>query len=205
MNKNIVKSIHKNNMGLTLIELIAAIVILGIIAAIATFSIGSLISNVREDVQIINMQHINTYISDQISINEIDDEALYTYKRSGAAGDEYFSTFLEKTWEVANGPGDDDNTNILNITNSLSQKTGVVNWTDAPGLGDDLYCNQSLYITTDSDASYIIDNPETIDMCYAGSIVIWYNKTDADKIIIYFVDNDGLQSDLYFIYEKDDE
>lgn len=189
--------------GVTLIELVAVLIILGIIAAIAIPTIGNLIENAKEDVQIINMRNINNYIESQMELNPFDDDSFFTYKKSGAADDSYFSIFLETTWEIANGPGDADNTNVLNLTNSLSGKYGVVNWTDAPALGNDLYCNQSLYITTDSDASYDVDNPTTIDSCYAGSIVIWYDDTDADNIIIYFVDNEGLQSDTYFIYTRE--
>lgn len=189
--------------GVTLVELLAVIVILGILASISVVTIGKLFRNVREDVQIINMSTINDYIERQIELSGVSADALFTYKKSGSAGDEYFSIFLETAWEVKNGEGDADNTNVLNFTNSVSEKTGVVNWPDAPGIGDNLYCNQSLYITTDTKASYDVDSPTTINTCYAGAIIIWYNKTNADTIILYFVDNDGLQSDVYFIYEKE--
>lgn len=204
MSRKKVDNISLNSKGVTLIELLIVIVVMGIIAAFAIPSVGMIIKNLKEDVQVANMQNINNYINNQIIINQIEADSLFTYKRSGTADESFFSIFLEKTWEVTNGPGDADNTNVLNMTNSLSGKYGVVNWNDAPAIGDDLYCNQSLYITTDSDAEYEIGNPQTIDTCYSGSIVIWYDDKDADSIIIYFVDNEGMQTDMHFIYNKED-
>lgn len=186
--------------GVTLVELLIVIVVMGIISAFAVPNLNKVVGNVQENLQIINMQNIKNFIDQQLLLYPVDDDHMYTYKRSGSADDSYFSTFLETTWEVTNGPGDADNTNIVNFTNSVSGKLGVVNWHDAPALNDDLYCNQSLYITTDSDASYEINNPQTIDSCYAGSIVIWYDDNSADNIFVYYVDSEGLQTKQYFIY-----
>ncbi|ADH98954.1 type II secretion system protein [Salisediminibacterium selenitireducens] len=47
-----------NQKGLTLVELLAVIVILGIIAAIAVPAIGSIIENSRKDAQIANAENI---------------------------------------------------------------------------------------------------------------------------------------------------
>ncbi|WP_297989411.1 prepilin-type N-terminal cleavage/methylation domain-containing protein [Anoxybacillus sp.] len=52
------KKIIRNEKGLTLIELLAVIVILGIIAAIAIPSIGGLIENSRKDAHIANAQQM---------------------------------------------------------------------------------------------------------------------------------------------------
>merc|ERR1711941_68503 len=178
---------HKETLtsrGVTLVELLIVIVVMGIIAAFAVPNLNKIVANVQEDIQVINLQNIKKYIDQQLIITPFEDDYMYTYKRSGSADESYFSTFLETTWELTNGPGDADNTNIVNFTNSVSGKLGVVNWYDPPGLNNDLYCNQSLYITTDADAEYEIGNPQTIDSCYAGSIVIWYDDSSADNIIM---------------------
>ena len=52
------KRFIRNEKGLTLIELLAVIVILGIIAAIAIPSIGGLIENSRKDAHIANAQQM---------------------------------------------------------------------------------------------------------------------------------------------------
>lgn len=90
------KKMLKNEKGLTLIELLAVIVILGIIAAIAVPSIGGIIQKSREDavkadaLQILNAAKI--YVSSNgVDTTDITDEMLAEYVTDvdgfGTAGD----------------------------------------------------------------------------------------------------------------------
>jgi len=74
------KSLLKNQKGLTLVELLAVVVILGIVSSIATVSIGNVIQNSREDavradaIQILNAAEL--HVSQGGDDKDIDRETL---------------------------------------------------------------------------------------------------------------------------------
>lgn len=55
---NQIKSLFKNQKGLTLVELLVVIVVLGIVSAIAVPSVGGILNNAKKDAHIANAQQM---------------------------------------------------------------------------------------------------------------------------------------------------
>ena len=107
------KQIMKDEEGLTLVELLAVVVIMAIIAGIAAVSISKVIQRSREDAQVANVQQMlasaNLYdiqeekgMADGITLAELKDKG--TIKSTDFAEDETAITF------------DKDNKGVISIT-----------------------------------------------------------------------------------------
>ncbi len=191
-----------NKRGFTLIELIIVIAILAVLAVIAIPSYKSIQKKSIDTALNASVNNLYTYIVAQKYLNHFDDEQFFTYKKNqSSGGEEYFSRFLEVEWEVLNNSGDEDNSNVLGAVNPISNKHGIVNWSNPTGLSD-FYQNQAVYISNSSSASYIENAPKTVNSCYKGSIIIWYDASYASNIYVYYVDTDGVQSGNYQVIRR---
>uniref|UniRef100_C5D5I5 Prepilin-type N-terminal cleavage/methylation domain-containing protein n=1 Tax=Geobacillus sp. (strain WCH70) TaxID=471223 RepID=C5D5I5_GEOSW len=126
-----IKRLVKNERGLTLIELLAVIVILGIIAAIAIPAIGAIIDNSKKDAHIANAQQLANAARLAISSGGFDENKnTFTMKELYDAG------YLEK---IPKSPGkkskeyDENNSLVVvertKLKDSNKKETGGENLT----------------------------------------------------------------------------
>ncbi len=194
--------IFKNNKAFTLVEMIVIIVIIGILASIVIPRYNAMVERAQHAVLQAGVNNSFSYLLAQYYLEDFDDEHFFTYKRNqSTGGEEYFSRFLEVEWEALNGPGDDDNSNVVLVANPISKKEGIVNWDNPTGLSE-LYQQQAVYITNSSSASYTVGERRVVSDCYKGAIIIWYDASYASNIYVYYVDSDGMQSEFYQVLHR---
>ncbi|KAA0563639.1 type II secretion system protein [Bacillus sp. CH30_1T] len=93
------KKMLKNDRGLTLVELLAVIVILGIIAAIAVPSIGNIIDNSKEDAQVAEALQI----IGAAKLANASDSSVTTWDNSGLA--EFLDNVEDESYSVSYSDG----------------------------------------------------------------------------------------------------
>lgn len=96
----------KNEKGMTLVELLAVVVILGIVAAIAVPSIGKVIDNSKKDAHVSNA----LLIIDAAKLGIISGELTDTDQKAGSDGEFLVSTIVGKDLLDTNPKDPDNNT-----------------------------------------------------------------------------------------------
>jgi type IV pilus assembly protein PilA len=141
------KRLLKNERGLTLIELLAVIVILGIIAAIAIPAIGAIIDNSKKDAHIANAQQLANAARLAISSGGFDENKnTFTMKELHDAG------YLEK---IPKSPGKkskeyDEDESLVEI-----ERTKIKDDNDKETGGENIKYKVTLVDKSDKNFKYI--------------------------------------------------
>lgn len=87
----------KDERGLTLVELLVVVVILGIIAAIAVVAIGGIIENSKEDALKSDAKQMISAAKIYTASNEVADDTVLVFAGTPASGEKDAKSFVEAT------------------------------------------------------------------------------------------------------------
>lgn len=112
----------KNQKGMTLVELLAVMVIVGIIAAISIPAIGNLMENSRKDAHIANAQNLHEAARLWVTSNESYLTQIYTNN----PGAKVKISLSQGSWGVSATKSDQENTSINSNINKDAPFTGYL-------------------------------------------------------------------------------
>lgn len=85
----------KDERGLTLVELLVVVVILGIIAAIAVVAIGGIIENSKKDAMVADAKQMVSAAKLYTASNPVDEETTMRFAGTLASGEEDGTTYVD--------------------------------------------------------------------------------------------------------------